>query len=173
MLAIEDLIARAEITDVLYRYAHAIDRRDFEMLRGCYHVDGFDNHGGYVGDADGLVAWIEERHRTVEFSMHFLGNVLIELGEDLNTAHVESYCMALQRLPRTDPGEPAAVTNSTGIRFIDEFEKRGDVWRIASRVVAFEWKRSQTRDETSTLSTTFALGRRDRDDPYYGTAPQA
>jgi 3-phenylpropionate/cinnamic acid dioxygenase small subunit len=180
VLSTQDLIDRAEITDVLHRYAHSVDRRDYEGLRSCYHDDGSDDHGAYRGDADGLVRWIAERHESIEESMHFLGNVLIAL--DGATAHVESYCVTYQRLRRDITTMPAgfewatgadtadgSVTYSTGVRYVDDFERRAGTWRIRDRVVVFEWKRAVLHDETSLLDPAWALARRDRDDPFYGT----
>ncbi len=36
----------AEITEVLYRYARAVDRKDFDRVADCYFPDAIDNHGG-------------------------------------------------------------------------------------------------------------------------------
>jgi hypothetical protein len=178
MLTIEQLLDKAEITEVLYRYAHGVDRRDYEMLRSCYHEDGYDDHGPYKGDADGLVKWITERHETIEHSMHCIGNVLIELDGD--AAQVESYCITFQRLRAGTASMPAgfewaagipedqgSVTYSTAVRYVDEFARRDGVWRIGHRTVVFEWKRAGVRDETSLLGADFALATRDRTDPYY------
>jgi hypothetical protein len=36
---IEDVVAEAEIRDVHLRYCRANDRRDAELMRGCFHPD--------------------------------------------------------------------------------------------------------------------------------------
>ena len=46
----DDLIAREQIRDVVYRYARGVDRRDFALVRGCYHPDATDDHGRFVGN---------------------------------------------------------------------------------------------------------------------------
>ena len=46
---LETLIAKQEITDVVYRYARGIDRLDFELVRSCYHPDAYDDHGAFKG----------------------------------------------------------------------------------------------------------------------------
>ena len=40
---VDELIARAEITDVIKRLARGTDRLDEAMMAGCYHPDGFDD----------------------------------------------------------------------------------------------------------------------------------
>lgn len=47
------LADKQEITEVLYRYARAVDRKDFDSVALCYFDDAIDNHGGYIGTVDG------------------------------------------------------------------------------------------------------------------------
>jgi len=42
--ALEELVARNAITEVLYRYCRGVDRRDWELLRSCYHPEAQDDH---------------------------------------------------------------------------------------------------------------------------------
>src|SRR4051794_7435983 len=94
--ALEQLLAKQEIAEVLHRYAQAADRQDWQAVRACFHDDATDNHGPYSGNADGLVDWLRERHAALDHSLHFLGNMLIELDGD--RAHAETYCLTFQRL---------------------------------------------------------------------------
>ena len=100
------VIAESEIRDALARYARGADRNDVALLRTAYHDDATDSHGYFVGDIDGFEQWFSERHAAVTQSMHFLGNCLIEFDGD-DTAHVETYCQAFQRL--RDPATPARM----------------------------------------------------------------
>ena len=34
---VDDLVARERIRDVIHRYARGVDRRDYELVRSCYH----------------------------------------------------------------------------------------------------------------------------------------
>ena len=52
---LETLIAKQEITDVVYRYARGIDRLDFELVKSCYHPDAYDDHGAFKGSVDEFV----------------------------------------------------------------------------------------------------------------------
>lgn len=181
MITKDELLDRAQITEVLYNYAHGVDRQDIDLLRSCFHGDAYDDHGSYKGDIEGLVEWIVERHKAIEQSMHFIGNILIGLNGD--EARAETYCLTFQRL-RSGVDPPAnfefaaemveaegSVTSDTCLRYVDDFVRRDGEWRILRRAVVFEWKRPGLRDETSLLKSDWALAKRDRSDPYFVARP--
>ena len=94
-----------------------------------------------------------------ETTMHFLGNVLIELDGD--AAAVETYCVAYHRLVGQD------VDSIAGLRYVDRLERRDDVWRIADRQIVVEWNRI---DDVTSLGfgPEYVRGRHDHTDPAYG-----
>lgn len=143
------LCDKDEILSTLYRYVRGVDRRDYELVRGAYHADAVDDHGGYQGDVDGLIEWISRRHAVIEQSMHVVGQSLIDFLS-VDVAVVESYCVCVQRYPaeaeetiRAWVGD-AAVGPDQRLRVVmfsrynDRFEKRDGTWRIARRVVVVE-----------------------------------
>ena len=71
---------RLELQALTYRWCRAVDRRDWELVRSCFHPDGHDDHGVFVGDVDGMIAWLKERHAEISQSMHHAGNMLIEFA---------------------------------------------------------------------------------------------
>lgn len=176
MTTTDALMAKGEISSVLNLYAHAVDRRDWAAVRSCYHDDAYDDHGPYKGGPDGLVEWISTRHEAIEQSMHFLGNIVIELESD--HAYAETYCLTFQRM-RADAEPPAAFedappaegdalpTIELGCRYLDRFERRDGTWRIARRIVAFEWMRTGVRDEKSAIGADWSVATRDDNDPWY------
>ncbi len=98
------LVDEAQIRGVTVRYARAIDRMDWDLLRSCYHHGAIDDHGLYAGDVDGFIELLAQRLSLDESTTHFLGNQEIELHGDL--AFVETACIARHRRPaRAD--EPA------------------------------------------------------------------
>jgi hypothetical protein len=53
-------------------------------------------------------------------------------------------------------------------RYIDRFERRGGEWRIARRTVAFDSSlMSDVPANAPAFEPSWAVGRRDRDDPIY------
>jgi hypothetical protein len=51
---LDELIARKEIRDLIYRYSHAIDRRDWAALDAIFWPDGLVAYGLYDDRAGGL-----------------------------------------------------------------------------------------------------------------------
>ncbi len=130
---LQALLDRQEITDILMKYARGIDRCDFDMVAGCYHPGANDDHGSFKGPVEEFLPWVEVQLQRFDSTMHFLGNVLIELHGD--QADVETYCVAYHRLKDSDTDSIA------GLRYIDRFERRSNEWRIADRAIVVEWNR--------------------------------
>lgn len=161
------LAADVAIRNTLGRYARAIDRLDYDLLRTCYHPDAIEDRGRYRGDIDGFVAWLEETLQTFESTWHLVGSPLIEVEGDI--AWVESYCLGLQRTRATE-GQPAE-DRLIPCRYIDRFELRDGAWKIARRVAVYEPAISSAAASVAPLG---AGSVRDRTDAaYLGAAPGA
>jgi hypothetical protein len=173
------LADRAEITDILYRWCRAADRRDWDEVRKVFHPDAIDNHGPFVGGVDALIAWMADRHRTIPFSMHLVSNILIEFAS-ADSALAETYIFAKLRYSAegkaalaiftggAEGGSGTATDSFSWARYIDRFERRNGEWRIARRTVAFD--SSLTADvpaNAPAFGPNWDVGRRDQDDPIY------
>jgi len=173
MQSVNDLLAREAIREALQLYARGVDRRDWALVAGAYHPDAHDDHGGYKGGIPGLLEWLERRHASIEQSMHFLGNCLIDFQSD-SRAVVETYCVVYQRY-----GEEARETIRTWLgdeplppgkrlmaelvcRYVDHFERRNGEWRIARRTVVLEEVKASA--EPVRLKPDYAVAKRDRSD---------
>lgn len=135
-LTMEDLLAKQEIADVIHRYARGIDRIDMDLVRSCYHPDAYDDHGSMKGNVDEFIAGAEQFLPKFVATMHFMGNMLIDLDGDV--ARAETYAVAYHREQLADG---SGRDDIWGIRYVDRFEKRDGNWLIAYRVVAQEWRR--------------------------------
>ena len=99
---IETVIAKQDISDVIMRYARAIDRADGPLLHSCYWDDAIEEHGSnYSGPARPYIDGAIERLQNAGVMMHHVGNIHIELEDDL--AWVESYVLTFAR-PSTGTG---------------------------------------------------------------------
>lgn len=160
---IEELISKNAIEDVMFRYARAVDRRDWDSLRSCFHPDATDRHGDFSGSPDEFIKWVSRRHAEIPFSMHFMGNCLVEFL-DRNRAAVETYFVAMQR--REDGPDDTGTDHEVFGRYCDVFEDRGTGWRIAAREVVYDGTRTQpSTNHLRTLSGV--IGRRDAGDSVY------
>jgi SnoaL-like domain len=134
--ALEDLLAKQQIHEVIMRYCRGVDRLDPDLLRTVYHPDGYDNHGGFRGKADDFIAWvIPEMRKLYKNTNHFICNELVEVNG--NFAYSESYFVAYHRFDR-DGKEYDMVF---GGRYIDKLERRAGDWKILKRNVLHDFNR--------------------------------
>ncbi|AEB83556.1 nuclear transport factor 2 family protein [Alicycliphilus denitrificans] len=137
---LQDLMDKEAIRDCLYRYCRGIDRADEAVLRSAYWPDAHDRHGAYAGDAEGFFAQALPRLRSGGRGVHQISNILIELHGDV--AAVESSFLALQ----ASAAMPTRETFLCG-RYLDRFEKRQGQWRVANRLVVYDWIEERIRPE--------------------------
>jgi hypothetical protein len=156
-----ELLDREAIRDCLYLYCRGIDRADEATLRSTYWPDAEDRHGSYNGPVEGFFQWALAVFKTGARNIHQISNVLIEFKGE-STAIVESYFNALQRGPDAKGTERQFLLAG---RYCDRFEKRGEEWRVAKRIVVFDWLEEQALPEASEESR-FGLRR-----PIGGTYP--
>ncbi|WP_181779486.1 nuclear transport factor 2 family protein [Pseudonocardia pini] len=132
--AVERLLAEAEIRAVSNRFARGCDRLDLELVRSCFFADAIDDHGMYVGDVDGLIAFLEQVLTPEIATTHFLGQQEYEFVSP-DVAYVESLVIARHRQPpRQGHGLRDAIAFG---QYSDRFERRAGEWRIAHRVTLF------------------------------------
>ena len=59
---LKQLLNKERIKDNLVSYCRGVDRREWDLVREAYHPDAYDDHGGYKGNVDGFMEWLERRH---------------------------------------------------------------------------------------------------------------
>jgi len=160
--ALELLLAERAISRVLHSYSRGADRCDLELMRSCYWPGGTDDHGSYNGGIDGFIEFVGPALQRFERTNHFLGNLLIDVDLANDLARAETYAVAYHRFTDAD-GNPADMV--AGLRYVDRFERRGGEWRIAARVCAFEWRRTDPVPAAgSSFADTYTRGLRGPDD---------
>src|SRR5262249_53547003 len=111
--ALQELVDRSAIHDVLLRYARGVDRRDLDLVASCF-VPGAAYDGALgQGSVETALAALRETLPRYGSTMHFMGNQLIEVNGD--TASSETYAVAYHR-SHTE-GEPLLVV---GVRYLDD-----------------------------------------------------
>jgi len=135
--AIQQLLDKQAITEVLYRYARSCDRADEELMHSCFHADSTHRHGRYDGPSRDFVGFAMGIIRGTKLERHQITNVMIELDGD--TAFSECQYEAYHRQPNPDTGEDEDYFQ--GGRFIDRLERRDGEWRIAARIGLVDFER--------------------------------
>jgi 3-phenylpropionate/cinnamic acid dioxygenase small subunit len=126
------------ISDVLIRYATALDGRDWELLASCFTDDAtldYDTSGTYGRDA--FVEHCRAGLAGMKATQHCVTNHVISTDGD--RAHSTSYVIA-QHVREND------VTFALGGTYSDDLVRAGTEWRIASRRFVTSWKAGQLRD---------------------------
>lgn len=141
--ALQALLDRQEIYDVLIKYARGADRGDIELIESAYHPDAIEDHGGtFLGPASEYVAMLRKILPNAPRMSHIVTNVLIELDGD--RARAECYFLTFSRRSAGDE----SFDSLTMARTVDRFEKRNGAWKIAHRRLAWEWNHEMELRET-------------------------
>ena len=133
-----DVGDRLAISDVLIRYATALDGRDWELLASCFTDDAtldYDTSGTFGRDA--FVEHCRAGLARMKATQHCVTNHVISTDGD--RAHSTSYVIA-QHVREND------VTFTLGGAYSDDLVRVGTGWRIASRRFVTSWKAGQLRD---------------------------
>lgn len=160
----QEMEERYCIEQVLRRYCRGVDRGDADLIRSVYHEDATDDHGGFKGKgvdfADRVVAAMQGR---VQATMHNLHQTNIDLAG--NAARVETYFTAYHRIAE----DAGSRLETFGGRYVDRFEKRLGQWKIADRVVVYEWSKVELVAEEYP-NEAFTHGKRSKEDLSYQPA---
>ena len=142
--AVQQLLDRQAIEDVLVRYSRAVDRADIDLLRGCYHDGATEHHGGvFQGAAKDYVDQIAGILPRARFLNHLVTNVLVEFTAT-DVARVEAHILTFARMKKDDE----KFDTWTLARTVDRFEKRAGRWAISARRLCFEWNQEVPMNES-------------------------
>jgi 3-phenylpropionate/cinnamic acid dioxygenase small subunit len=133
-----DLIDRLAISDVLIRYATAMDGRDWELLASCFTDDAtldYDTSGTF--GRDDFVDHCSAGLARMKATQHCVTNHVISVDGD--RARSTSYVIA-QHVREND------VTFTLGGSYTDDLVREDGDWRIAGRRFVTSWKAGRLRD---------------------------
>ena len=157
-----ELRDKEAIREVIHRYCQAVDRCDLEMLKSCYHEDGYDDHGFFAGNAHEFAEYVIPCLEAVDSSMHSITNTRFKFDGD--RCACTSQWHVVHRLAHED-GFTDFLHQG---RYLDVWEKRTGNWKILHRVIAGDFDRwLHTADIRSSMGGENAplSGRRGADDP--------
>ena len=131
--AIQALIDKQAISEVLMRYCRAIDRRDADLMRRVYWPDAIDDHAVFQGDVEEFIAYAFPFMEGV-IIQHAISNIMIDLT-GAHEAFSECYFSGFHDFP----AEQGRLERIVGGRYLDRHERRDGEWRIARRTLAIDW----------------------------------
>ena len=127
------LLDREMIRNCIARLARGEDRRDAELIGGCFWPDATVEFGIFAGTFDEYLGWVVPGSPAVPVTQHVLGQSLIELDDE--TALVETHVNAYHRMVGDDGDRDVVI----GGRYLDRLEKRGGQWRVGQRTMLYDW----------------------------------
>ena len=139
--AIQELMDRIGIRDVMIRYAHGLDRRDFDLVASCFTADAYAEYGDNKNTGlENIVSRLRRSVSRFQSSTHFMGDQSIEFSGD--AAEVQTY--AIDYLLYAVDG--TLYQSVGGLRYQDTMVRGDGMWKISHRVMHTDWRRNSLVD---------------------------
>lgn len=130
---VADLLDRNAIRACIEQLARGEDRRDASLISGAYWPDSVTDYGVFRGSFDEYLAWVVPGSPALPVTQHVLGQSYIVL--DGESARVETQVISYHRVDTGSEHRDAVI----GGRYLDIFGQRDGEWRIASRMMVYDW----------------------------------
>ncbi len=154
---------RFAIQDLAALYMRGLDRLDGALLEAQFWPDARCEYGIFSGSPADFAAFCMAALESHERNHHMLGQHLVDVsGPD--EAYGEVYYQAYHRV-FDDAG--AARDLFIAGRYVDRYERRGGIWKIAYRSELVDWVRDDPATDGMVQTAPFILGQRKPADPLY------
>ena len=133
MLTLQEISDRIEIQELLVRYSHAVDTRNWEMYENVFTPDAFIDYtcfGGPAGTVTEIRAFLEMAMPKFQSFQHMIANTVLDF---VDADHVKSRTICHNPMVM-DIGEGKQHVFYCGLWYIDDLVRTSDGWRIAARV---------------------------------------
>ncbi len=131
MLSLQEISDRLEIQDVLARYSHAIDRRDWAALDDVFTPDAVIDYtamGGASGTLPEIKRYLERALATFKGFQHLVATTELRITGD--TASARTIC----HNPMIMEIDGADWPFFCGLWYVDQFVRTDKGWRINARL---------------------------------------
>ncbi|WP_375501511.1 nuclear transport factor 2 family protein [uncultured Jatrophihabitans sp.] len=138
--ALRQLVDRAEITDVQYRYALGTDSHDWQLFRSCFTEEVETDFSEVVGlpasrvNADEWVRSLAPTMESFTATHHAMSNVLITFIDDDHATCV-AYVQARHHKPNSTGDSDQTVYGY----YTNQYERTAGGWRIAKLKLSVRW----------------------------------
>jgi hypothetical protein len=131
MLSLQEMSDRIEIQDLLVRYAHAVDTRDWKQFAGLFTEEAVVDYtafGGPCGTVEEVTAFLAAVLPMFAATQHLVANSAVTLDGDRATAR--TMCHNPMALPGEE-GEAGLLL--CGLWYVDELRRTPEGWRLHHR----------------------------------------
>lgn len=136
-MELHEIADRLEINELLARYCHALDRKDWPAFRACFAGDAqldFTAFGGPRGDVATLETFLIPVLNGLASAQHMVASVTIDLEGD--SAKVRSAGLVPMTAHTPDGG---LHTVFNGLWYEDECVRTPAGWKFRARVQVRAW----------------------------------
>ena len=134
--ALQELIDKQAISDVIQRYCRTLDWLDDDAQAGCYWPDAAIDYGFFKGRAEDFLPVVMETERNLARRWHMLSQPLVRFHSPTSAS---SECYGIFGGGRAQE-DGSIAGDLIGGRYLDEWEKRDGEWRISARTYILDWK---------------------------------
>lgn len=159
--------ARAEdrfaLADLAALYMRALDRLDEALLAAQFWPDARCEYGIFSGAPADFAAFCMAALKDHARNHHLIGQHLVDFA-GANEAFGEVYYQAWHR---TFDAQGAPRDLFIAGRYLDRYERRGGIWKIAYRAELVDWLRDDPASDAMLARAPFLIGARKPDDRLY------
>ncbi len=152
--AVERLIERQAVEDLLYRYASTIDAKDYSGLRSTFADDAVGQYGDApeMHGADVIVKWIQEMCVDQGFQHHLINVYHVDLDLDAGEASALTYHTSHQ-IRRDDPDTVLLIVG----RYRDRAKRIAGEWKILDKRMEVGWVEHRHHPQSEATEEETAL----------------
>jgi hypothetical protein len=136
----DELQARKEIEELLYRYAWMVDQRKWELMDSVFSSNGtidYTSTGGVKGPYRETLQWLDRALAQWPINLHSITNISIEFASVTALAMVgasaQTRCLFMAPMGRLQAGGGQEVILNAGY-YLDALIKTEAGWRIEQRI---------------------------------------
>jgi SnoaL-like protein len=163
---VQELLDEYALRKLVHGYCRAVDRGDFDTLRGLYHADADDSHGSFSsGSVDTFLRTLAETRPYIRSMQHHITTMNFAISGDV--AEGEIYSIATHSFAAKDAETEVIV----GGRYLDKYEKRDGTWKFITRCIVTDWAHvndPSAVDVGHPITRDTPQGRPGPDDPSHG-----
>jgi len=140
MLSQQEISDRLELTDLMVRYAHAVDTRSWDDFDDIFTADAtidYSAFGGSTGSVTETKAYLASVMPGFPAFQHLVSNPMLDIDGDAATGRTMCFNPMAVARPAGEKGEPKVFF--CGLWYLDRFVRTADGWRIAERSEEKSW----------------------------------
>lgn len=154
---------RFAIIDLAALYMRGLDRLDGDLLAAQFWDDARLEYGIFSGGPAEFATFCMAALQDHDANQHMLGQHLIDFaapGEAFGEVYYQAY-------HRTTDDTGAKRDLFIAGRYVDRYERRGGIWKIAYRSELVDWLRDEPACDAMLAAAPFIIGARKPADPLY------